>query len=96
MILQGKENFSAQTCSDVLSVLQSLIPDIKVNPDAVVELHPEELQLSGDEENADSNRSGQDKGLKIQRTVTQVRKVMSVLLTFVPIMERLQRKTKLK
>ncbi|XP_019964037.2 apoptotic chromatin condensation inducer 1b [Paralichthys olivaceus] len=52
--------------------LKSLIPDIKVNQEAVVELHPEELQLSGDEENLDNNRSDQDKGLKIRRTVTQV------------------------
>ncbi|XP_018560643.1 apoptotic chromatin condensation inducer 1b [Lates calcarifer] len=52
--------------------LKSLIPDIKVNQEAVVELHPEELQLSGDEENLDSSRSDQDKGLKIRRTVTQV------------------------
>jgi len=51
------------------SVLQSLIPDIKVNQDVVMELHSEELQMSGDEENLDS---GQDKGLKIRRTVTQV------------------------
>lgn len=56
-----------------VSVLQSLIPDIKVNQEAVVELHPEELQLSGDEENLDTSRGDQDKGLKIRRTVTQVR-----------------------
>ncbi|KAM9335828.1 apoptotic chromatin condensation inducer 1b isoform 2-T2 [Symphorus nematophorus] len=52
--------------------LKSLIPDIKVNQEAVVELHPEELQLSGDEENLDASRGDQDKGLKIRRTVTQV------------------------
>ncbi|XP_070711265.1 apoptotic chromatin condensation inducer 1b isoform X2 [Pempheris klunzingeri] len=52
--------------------LKSLIPDIKVNQEAVVELHPEELQLSGDEESVDTNRGDQDKGLKIRRTVTQV------------------------
>ncbi|XP_071315050.1 apoptotic chromatin condensation inducer 1b isoform X2 [Trachinotus anak] len=52
--------------------LKSLIPDIKVNQEAVVELHPEELQLSGDEENMDTNHGDQDKGLKIRRTVTQV------------------------
>ncbi|XP_006809394.2 apoptotic chromatin condensation inducer 1b [Neolamprologus brichardi] len=52
--------------------LKSLIPDIKVNQEAVVELHPEELQLSGDEENPDASRSDPDKGLKIRRTVTQV------------------------
>jgi len=49
-----------------------LIPDIKINQEAVVELHPEELQLSGDEENLDNSRSDQDQGLKIRRTVTQV------------------------
>ncbi|XP_067436450.1 apoptotic chromatin condensation inducer 1b [Thunnus thynnus] len=52
--------------------LKSLIPDIKVSQEAVVELHPEELQLSGDEENLDPSRGDQDKGLKIRRTVTQV------------------------
>ncbi|XP_076016606.1 apoptotic chromatin condensation inducer 1b isoform X2 [Genypterus blacodes] len=52
--------------------LKSLIPDIKVGTEAVVELHPEELQLSGDEENPESSRDDQDKGLKIRRTVTQV------------------------
>ncbi|XP_035005246.2 apoptotic chromatin condensation inducer 1b [Hippoglossus stenolepis] len=52
--------------------LKSLIPDIKVNQEAVVELHPEELQMSGDEENLDNSHSDQDKGLKIRRTVTQV------------------------
>ncbi|XP_041821714.1 apoptotic chromatin condensation inducer 1b isoform X2 [Chelmon rostratus] len=52
--------------------LKSLIPDIKVNQEAVVELHPEELQLSGDEESLDPSRGDQDKGLKIRRTVTQV------------------------
>ncbi|XP_076581616.1 apoptotic chromatin condensation inducer 1b isoform X2 [Chaetodon auriga] len=52
--------------------LKSLIPDIKVNQEAVVELHPEELQLSGDEESLDAGQGDQDKGLKIRRTVTQV------------------------
>ncbi|XP_029310815.1 LOW QUALITY PROTEIN: apoptotic chromatin condensation inducer 1b [Cottoperca gobio] len=52
--------------------LKSLIPDIKVNQEAVVELHPEELQMSGDEESPDASRGDQDKGLKIRRTVTQV------------------------
>ncbi|XP_068444561.1 apoptotic chromatin condensation inducer 1b isoform X3 [Clinocottus analis] len=53
--------------------LKSLIPDIKVTQEAVMELHPEELQMSGDEENLDtSGRGDQDKGLKIRRTVTQV------------------------
>lgn len=40
----------------------------------MVELHPEELQLSGDEESLDASRGDQDKGLKIRRTVTQVRR----------------------
>lgn len=61
-------------------MFQSLIPDIKVNQEAVVELHPEELQLSGDEENLDTSRSDQGKGLKIQRTVTQVGRGISALL----------------
>ncbi|XP_014883458.1 apoptotic chromatin condensation inducer 1b [Poecilia latipinna] len=52
--------------------LKSLIPDIKVNQEAVVDLHPEEIQMSGDEENSDAGRSDPDKGLKIRRTVTQV------------------------
>ncbi|KAM8899233.1 apoptotic chromatin condensation inducer 1b isoform 2-T2 [Spinachia spinachia] len=52
--------------------LKSLIPDIKVNQEAVVELNPEELQMSGDEEGMDTSRGDQDKGLKIRRTVTQV------------------------
>lgn len=42
--------------------------------DAMVDLHPEELQLSGDEESLDASRGDQDKGLKIRRTVTQVRR----------------------
>uniref|UniRef100_A0A3P9LXN4 Apoptotic chromatin condensation inducer in the nucleus n=1 Tax=Oryzias latipes TaxID=8090 RepID=A0A3P9LXN4_ORYLA len=52
--------------------LKSLIPDIKVNQDVVVDLHPDELQLSGDEENMDTSRGDPDNGLKIRRTVTQV------------------------
>ncbi|XP_041634920.1 apoptotic chromatin condensation inducer 1b isoform X2 [Cheilinus undulatus] len=52
--------------------LKSLIPDIKLTQEAVVELHPEELQLSGDEESPDASRGDQDQGLKIRRTVTQV------------------------
>uniref|UniRef100_H2TAD9 Apoptotic chromatin condensation inducer 1b n=1 Tax=Takifugu rubripes TaxID=31033 RepID=H2TAD9_TAKRU len=52
--------------------LKSLIPDIKLNQEAVVELHPEELQLSGDEESQDAGRDDQAKGLKIRRTITQV------------------------
>lgn len=38
-----------------------------------MELHPEELQLSGDEEGQDAGRDDQAKGLKIRRTITQVR-----------------------
>uniref|UniRef100_A0A1A8FUH0 Apoptotic chromatin condensation inducer 1b n=2 Tax=Nothobranchius korthausae TaxID=1143690 RepID=A0A1A8FUH0_9TELE len=52
--------------------LKSLIPDIKVKQEMVVDLHPEELQLSGDEESVDTSLSDPDKGLKIRRTVTQV------------------------
>ncbi|KAJ8387616.1 hypothetical protein AAFF_G00151660, partial [Aldrovandia affinis] len=60
--------------------LKSLIPDIKPaagpgSQEAVVELHPEEGRLSGDEEGADRGEGGgqvQDKDLKIRRTVTQV------------------------
>ncbi|KAK1889933.1 Apoptotic chromatin condensation inducer in the nucleus [Dissostichus eleginoides] len=52
--------------------LKSLIPDIRVKEEAVVELHPEELQMSGDEESPDPSTGDQDKGLKIRRTVTQV------------------------
>ncbi|XP_077445882.1 apoptotic chromatin condensation inducer 1b isoform X2 [Stigmatopora argus] len=47
--------------------LKSLIPDIKAAQEAVLDLHPEELQLSGDEDNGHG-----DDGLKIRRTVTQV------------------------
>lgn len=71
--------------SSLVSVLQSLIPDIKINQEAVVELHPEELQLSGDEENLDANRGDPDKGLKIRRTVTQVRGSMSMLFVVILI-----------
>ncbi|KAK7910351.1 hypothetical protein WMY93_015035 [Mugilogobius chulae] len=52
--------------------LKSLIPDIKVNQEAVVDLPAEELQYSGDEDTMDSTHDDQDNGLKIQRTVTQV------------------------
>ncbi|XP_054656341.1 apoptotic chromatin condensation inducer 1b [Dunckerocampus dactyliophorus] len=53
--------------------LKSLIPDIKVAQEAVVDLlHPEELQMSGEEDNQDNSQGDQDKGLKIRRTVTQV------------------------
>ncbi|KAI1901265.1 hypothetical protein AGOR_G00032540 [Albula goreensis] len=60
--------------------LKSLIPDIKPaagpgGQEAVVELHPEEGRLSGDEEGAERGEAGDtglDKDLKIRRTVTQV------------------------
>ncbi|KAM6949556.1 apoptotic chromatin condensation inducer 1b [Aplochiton taeniatus] len=57
--------------------LKSLIPDIKVSQEAVVELHPEDVQLSGDEDSQgldleSREDQGLDKGLKIRRTVTQV------------------------
>lgn len=38
-----------------------------------MELHPEELQLSADEDESDGGHDDHDKGLKIRRTVTQVR-----------------------
>lgn len=44
-----------------------------MNQEAVVELHPEELQLSADEDDSDGGHGDHDKGLKIRRTVTQVR-----------------------
>uniref|UniRef100_A0A3Q2Y5W0 Apoptotic chromatin condensation inducer 1b n=1 Tax=Hippocampus comes TaxID=109280 RepID=A0A3Q2Y5W0_HIPCM len=53
--------------------LKSLIPDIKIAQEAVVDLHPEELQLSGDEDNKDNGQGDEDDGLKIRRTVTQAR-----------------------
>lgn len=46
-----------------------------------MELYPEELQLSGDEENLDASRTDSDKGLKIRRTVTQVKKSASFLFS---------------
>ncbi|XP_048827405.1 apoptotic chromatin condensation inducer 1b isoform X2 [Brienomyrus brachyistius] len=60
--------------------LKSLIPDIKPatgagSQEAVVELHPDEGHLSGDEEGVergDQGDQGLEKGLKIRRTVTQV------------------------
>ena len=48
-----------------------------MNQEAVVDLHPEELHLSGEEEEEsqgmDNGRADHDLGLKIRRTVTQVR-----------------------
>jgi len=50
--------------------LQSLIPDIKASlgQEAVLDLHPEEIHLSGEEEGGERG----DQELKIRRTVTQV------------------------
>ncbi|XP_045081507.1 apoptotic chromatin condensation inducer in the nucleus isoform X2 [Coregonus clupeaformis] len=53
--------------------LKSLIPDIKPSQEAVVDLHPDDIQLSGDEDTTTTREDqGLDKGLKIRRTVTQV------------------------
>ncbi|XP_036407628.1 apoptotic chromatin condensation inducer 1b [Megalops cyprinoides] len=58
--------------------LKSLIPDMKPgagSQEAVVELHPEEARLSGDEEVPERGEGGEpglESGLKIRRTVTQV------------------------
>lgn len=50
--------------------MQSLIPDIKpsLGQEAVLDLHPEEMHLSGEEESGERG----DQDLKIRRTVTQV------------------------
>lgn len=50
--------------------VQSLIPDIKpsLGQEAVLDLHPEEMHLSGEEEGGERG----DQDLKIRRTVTQV------------------------
>ncbi|KAK7159530.1 hypothetical protein R3I94_005769 [Phoxinus phoxinus] len=50
--------------------LKSLIPDIKpsLGQEAVLDLHPEEIHLSGEEEGEERG----DQDLKIRRTVTQV------------------------
>lgn len=62
----GPKNADQVFCS------QSLIPDVRpgVGQDAVLDLHPEEVVLSGAEEE-DQEPSEQD--LQIRRTVTQVR-----------------------
>ncbi|XP_041925753.1 apoptotic chromatin condensation inducer 1b isoform X2 [Alosa sapidissima] len=52
--------------------LKSLIPDIKTSEEAVVELHPEDVCLSGEEESAERQDREPDRDLKIRRTVTQV------------------------
>nr|AAI16537.1 Acin1a protein [Danio rerio] len=50
--------------------LKSLIPDIKpsVGQEAILDLHPEEMHLSGEEEGGERS----DHDLKIRRTVTQI------------------------
>nr|XP_046176451.1 apoptotic chromatin condensation inducer 1b [Oncorhynchus gorbuscha] len=53
--------------------LKSLIPDIKTSQEAVMDLHPDDSQLSGDEDTTTTTEDqGLDKDLKIRRTVTQV------------------------
>ncbi|XP_051553576.1 apoptotic chromatin condensation inducer in the nucleus-like isoform X1 [Myxocyprinus asiaticus] len=55
--------------------LKTLIPDIKPLQESLVELHPGEGRLSGDEDSArphDREEPAEDQGLKIRRTVTQV------------------------
>ncbi|KAM9401230.1 apoptotic chromatin condensation inducer 1b isoform 1-T1 [Salvelinus alpinus] len=53
--------------------LKSLIPDIKPSQEAVMDLHPDDSQLSGDEDTSTTREDqGLDKDLKIRRTVTQV------------------------
>ncbi|XP_064881482.1 apoptotic chromatin condensation inducer 1b isoform X4 [Oncorhynchus nerka] len=53
--------------------LKSLIPDIKTSQEAVMDLHPDDSQLSGDEDTSTTREDqGLDKDLKIRRTVTQV------------------------
>uniref|UniRef100_A0A673WFP5 Apoptotic chromatin condensation inducer 1b n=1 Tax=Salmo trutta TaxID=8032 RepID=A0A673WFP5_SALTR len=53
--------------------LKSLIPDIKPSQDAVMDLHTDDSQLSGDEDTPTTREDqGLDKDLKIRRTVTQV------------------------
>ncbi|XP_016131650.1 apoptotic chromatin condensation inducer in the nucleus-like [Sinocyclocheilus grahami] len=55
--------------------LKTLIPDIKPLQEAVVELHPDEGRLSGDEDSSgprEQEEPEEDQGLKIRRTVTQI------------------------
>ncbi|KAK2913618.1 hypothetical protein Q8A67_002017 [Cirrhinus molitorella] len=55
--------------------LKTLIPDIKPLQEAVVELHPDEGRLSGDEDSSgprEREEPEEDQGLKIRRTVTQI------------------------
>lgn len=58
------------------ALLQTLIPDIKPLQEAVVDLHPDEGRLSVDEDSSgprEREEPEEDQGLKIRRTVTQVR-----------------------
>lgn len=54
---------------------QSLIPDIKplAGQEAVVDLHADDSRISEDETDRNGDDGTHDKGLKICRTVTQVR-----------------------
>lgn len=54
---------------------QSLIPDIKplAGQEAVVDLHADDSRISEDETERNGDDGTHDKGLKICRTVTQVR-----------------------
>lgn len=58
-----------------VSVSQSLIPDIKplAGQEAVVDLHADDSRISEDETERNGDDGTHDKGLKICRTVTQVR-----------------------
>lgn len=54
---------------------QSLIPDIKplAGQEAVVDLHADDSRISEDETERNGDDGTHDKGLKICRTVTQVK-----------------------
>lgn len=54
---------------------QSLIPDIKplAGQEAIVDLHADDSRISEDETERNGDDGTHDKGLKICRTVTQVR-----------------------
>lgn len=56
---------------------QSLIPDIKplAGQEAVVDLHADDSRISEDETERNGDDGTHDKGLKICRTVTQVKVV---------------------
>lgn len=58
---------------------QSLIPDIKplAGQEAVVDLHADDSRISEDETERNGDDGTHDKGLKICRTVTQVRHLCS-------------------